>query len=84
MQPDIDMHWSIAEQLPETAGCRYSFIAVIVGYVTAIHRKMKELECRENTVAILSQPSLGLGGHKDVVEYAKEIISEDVSLKLFK
>lgn len=78
------MHWSLAEQLPEIAGCRYSFVAVIVGYVTAIHRKMKEMENRENTVALLSQPSLGLGGHEDIVEYAKEIISEDISLKLFK
>lgn len=78
------MHWSIAEQLPETAGCRYSFIAVIVGYITAIHKKMKESESRENMVALLSQPSLGLGGHEDVVEYAKEVISEDISLKLFK
>lgn len=78
------MHWSIAEQLPETAGCRYSFIAVIMGYVTAIHKKMKEMENRENAILALSQPSLGLAGHEDVVEYAKEIISEDISLKLFK
>lgn len=78
------MHWSIAEQLPETAGCRYSFIAVIVGYVTAINKKMKEMEDRESAVVLLSQPSLGLGGHEDVVNYAKEIISEDISLKLFK
>lgn len=78
------MHWSIAEQLPETAGCRYSFVAVIVGYITAIHRKMKETERRETAVALLSQPSLGLGGLDNIVEYAKEIISEDISLKLFK
>lgn len=78
------MHWSIAEQLPETAGCRYSFIAVIVGYVTAINKKMKEMEDRESAVVLLSQPSLGLGGHEHVVNYAKEIISEDISLKLFK
>lgn len=78
------MHWSIAEQLPNTAGCRYSFITVIVGFVTAIHRKIKEMENRENGVLLLSQPSLGLGGHEDVVEYANKIISEDISLKLFK
>lgn len=76
------MNWNLAEQLPEEAACRHTFSTVIAGYINAIYLKMKEKH-EGIVVPVLSQPSLGLGAHEDVVEYAKEIISGDLSQKLF-
>lgn len=77
------MNWNIAEQLPESAGCRASFNTVIAGYINAIYLRLKQNERRQQIVAVLSQPSLGLAAHEDVVEFAKEIISGELSQKLF-
>lgn len=77
------MNFNLAEQLPELAGCRNSFNTVIAGYINAVYLKLKETEDRQHTVAILSQPSLGLGAHENVVGFAKKIISGEISQKLF-
>ncbi|XP_018571015.1 DNA polymerase epsilon catalytic subunit A [Anoplophora glabripennis] len=77
----IDMNWNIAEQLPEAANCRNNFTIVIAGYLTAIYTHLKERE--QTSVAVLSQPSLGLGGYEDVVEYAKELLAGEISQTLF-
>lgn len=77
------MNWNIAEQLPETAGCRNSFNTVIAGYINAIYLKLKQNDHQQNAVSVFSQPSLGLAAHEDVVEFAKEIISGEISQKLF-
>ncbi|XP_025837463.1 DNA polymerase epsilon catalytic subunit A [Agrilus planipennis] len=81
-EPMVVMNWNIAEQLPETAGCRNSFKAIVAGYIHAIHLKLKETES-SNVPVTLSQPSLGLTAHKDVVEFARELISRDISQNLF-
>lgn len=77
------MNWNLAEKLPETASCRNSFNAVIAGYINAVYTKMKETENTTIARAVLSQPSLGIGANEDVAEYAKEILSGEISQKLF-
>ncbi|KAJ8965898.1 hypothetical protein NQ314_003839 [Rhamnusium bicolor] len=81
--PMVVMNWNIAEQLPEAANCRNNFNAVIAGYINAIYVRLKQ--CQQTTVsaAILSQPSLGLAGHEDVVEYAKDLLAGEISQTLF-
>lgn len=75
------MNWDLAERLPETGSCRYSFKTVIAGYINAVYSKLKQNE-NQSMVAVLSQPPLGLGAHEDVVEYAKEILSGEITQKL--
>lgn len=77
------MNWNIAEQLPEAAGCRNSFSAIIAGYINMIHLRLKQNERPQQRVAVQSQPSLGLSAYEDVVEFAKELISGEISQKLF-
>ncbi|CAG9765603.1 unnamed protein product [Ceutorhynchus assimilis] len=79
----LSSHWNIAEQLTEQGSCRRNFETIIAGYVTSIYVKLKE----KKTTAVplvLSQPSYGLASHEDVVEYAKELISGEISQELFK
>lgn len=75
------MNWNIAEQLPEAANCKNNFSAVIAGYINAIYTRLKQRE--QTSVAVLSQPSLGLGAHEEVVEYAKELLAGEISQTLF-
>lgn len=76
------MNWNIADQLPEAAGCRNSFNTVIAGYVNAVHMKLKEVGNQQTTIA-LSQPTFGLVAYDDVVKFAKDIISGEISQNLF-
>lgn len=77
------MNWNLAEQLPELAGCRNSFSAIIAGYINAIYTKLGQTEAVQATL-VLTQPSLGIGAHEEVVTFAKEIISGEISQNLFK
>ncbi|KAJ8911866.1 hypothetical protein NQ315_012532 [Exocentrus adspersus] len=81
LQPVVVMNWNIAEQLPEAANCRNHFNAVIAGFINAIYVRLKEREV--TTVAMHSQPSLGLASREDVVEYAKELLEGEISQTLF-
>lgn len=77
------MNWNLAEQLPETAGCRNSFNTVIAGYINTIHMKLKEVDRSQQSVIALSQPTYGLVAYEDVVRFAKDIISGEISQNLF-
>jgi hypothetical protein len=77
------MNWNLAERLPESGGCRNGFNAVIAGYINAVYTRMKQMENSTIVRAVCSQPSLGLGAHEEVAEYAKEILSGEISQKLF-
>ncbi|XP_044265120.1 DNA polymerase epsilon catalytic subunit 1 isoform X2 [Tribolium madens] len=81
-EPTVVMNWNLAERLPETGGCRASFNAVIAGYINAIYTKMKQTENRIAR-AVLSQPSFGIGANEDVAQYAKDILSGEITQKLF-
>lgn len=77
------MNWNLADLLPENGGCRNSFNAVIAGYINAVYTKMKENENSTIARAVLSQPLLGIGANEDVAEYAKDILSGEITQKLF-
>ncbi|XP_050295840.1 DNA polymerase epsilon catalytic subunit 1 [Anthonomus grandis grandis] len=83
-EPVMSSHWNIAEQLPQKAGCRRSFEAIMASYIGAIYLKLKEN--KETTLpTVMSQPTYGLGNRDDVVEYAKQLLAGDgeVSQQLF-
>ncbi|KAF2878625.1 hypothetical protein ILUMI_27547, partial [Ignelater luminosus] len=83
-EPVIVMNWNLAEQLPETAGCRNSFNAIIAGYINAVYAQLKQTEMNDGPIIALSQPSFGLGAHEQVAKFAKEIISGELSQNLFR
>ncbi|KAF5297091.1 hypothetical protein FQA39_LY02671 [Lamprigera yunnana] len=83
-EPVIVMNWNLIEQLPEKAGCRNSFNAIIAGYINAIYMKLREHKNNDEAVIVGTQSTLGLGAHEDVVKYAREIIVGEISQNLFK
>ncbi|XP_066147109.1 DNA polymerase epsilon catalytic subunit 1 [Euwallacea fornicatus] len=82
-EPILDCHWNLIEQLPERADCRRSFEAVVAGYIYAIYTKLRQNKTVKMP-AVLSQPSFGLAVHDEVIEYAKELLSGEISQNLFK
>ncbi|EFN67414.1 DNA polymerase epsilon catalytic subunit A [Camponotus floridanus] len=89
--PQIVMSWSLMECLPKESGCQASFNAVIAGYINMIYRCMIENETN-NTARPRRRGSqsqsfiapLGLGALENTAEYAKKLISGEMSQKLFK
>lgn len=75
-QPILMMNWSLAEQLPEIAGCRNSFKAIIAGYVNAIYFKTHKNPDR-------TLLSLTADEKQDIAEFAIDILRDDLSQKLF-
>ncbi|CAH0549983.1 unnamed protein product [Brassicogethes aeneus] len=81
----VVMKWNIADQqLPEGAGCRNNFNAVLAGYINAIYTQLKSRH-GDTTVhqALSSQPSYGLAAHDDVIEYAQNLLQGEISQTLF-
>ncbi|XP_067207203.1 DNA polymerase epsilon catalytic subunit 1 isoform X2 [Linepithema humile] len=88
--PQIVMNWSLMECLPQEAGCQASFNAVTAGYINAVYQCMMETETN-NTVRPRRQSQsqsvvgpLGLGALENTAEFAKKLISGEMSQKLFK
>ncbi|XP_028047433.2 DNA polymerase epsilon catalytic subunit 1 [Monomorium pharaonis] len=89
--PQIMMNWSLEECLPKEAGCQASFKAIIAGYINAVYQCMIENEAN-NTVKPRRRHSqsqsfiapLGLGALENTAEFAKKLISGEMSQRLFK
>lgn len=77
--------------LPTEAGCQASFNAIIAGYINAVYQYMVEKEVN-NTIRPRRRQSqsqsftmpLGLGALENTAEFAKKLISGEMSQKLFK
>lgn len=85
------MNWSLEECLPKEAGCRASFKTEIAGYISAMYRCMIENEAndttrprrRHNQSQSFIAP-LGLGALEYTAVFAKKLILEEMSRRLFK
>lgn len=85
------MNWNLVECLPKEARCQESFNAVIAGYINAVYQCMIENEAN-NTMRPRRRHSqsqsfiapLGLGALENTAEFAKKLISGEMSQKLFK
>ncbi|KAL6267362.1 hypothetical protein P5V15_000437 [Pogonomyrmex californicus] len=89
--PQIMMNWSLMECLPEEAGCQASFNAVIAGYINAIYQCMVENETnnslrprRRYSQSQSFIAPLGLGALENTADFAKKLISGEMSQRLFK
>ncbi|XP_024876270.1 DNA polymerase epsilon catalytic subunit A [Temnothorax curvispinosus] len=89
--PQIMMNWSLMECLPKEAGCQASFNAVVAGYINVVYQCMIENEAN-NSVRPRRRHSqsqsfiapLGLGALENTAEFAKKLISGEMSQRLFK
>ncbi|XP_076638395.1 DNA polymerase epsilon catalytic subunit 1 isoform X3 [Colletes latitarsis] len=90
--PKIIMKWNLMECLPKEAACQSSFSAIIAGYINALYQFMSENEQLNATVrprrrsTSLSQSlsaQLGLGALENTADFVKQLISGDMSQKLF-
>ncbi|XP_011332677.2 DNA polymerase epsilon catalytic subunit A isoform X4 [Ooceraea biroi] len=87
--PKVVMNWSLMECLPKEAGCQANFSTVIAGYINTIHQCMIDNEAnhtvrpRRRQSQSLTAP-LGLGALENTAEFAKKMISGEMSQKLFK
>jgi len=78
------------ECLPKEAGCQASFSAVVAGYINAVYQCMKNES--DDTVRPRRRHSqsqsfiapLGLGALENTAEFAKKLISGEMSQRLFK
>ncbi|KAG7199297.1 hypothetical protein KM043_018152 [Ampulex compressa] len=90
--PEIVMNWNLMESLPKEVACQASFSAIIAGYISVIYQCMTENEQLNSTIkprkrrSSLSQTltaPLGLGALENTADFAKKLISGDMSQKLF-
>ncbi|PBC29548.1 DNA polymerase epsilon catalytic subunit A [Apis cerana cerana] len=87
--PEIVMNWNLMECLPKEAACQSSFSAIIAGYINAIYQFISENELnatikprrKSNSQSLAAQ--LGLGSLENTANFAKKLISGDMSQKLF-
>lgn len=87
------MNWNLAEYLPEEVKCRSSFSNVIAAYINAVYEYMwsdpdraltqTPIRRRPSTSQSSYRPQLGLGAHKNASEFAKNLITGELSQKLF-
>ncbi|CAL7943087.1 unnamed protein product [Xylocopa violacea] len=89
--PEIVMNWNLMECLPKEAACRSSFSSIIVGYINAIYQFMSQNELN-TSVKPRRRPSsfsqsltgqLGLGSLENTADFARKLISGDMSQELF-
>ncbi|KAL1117393.1 hypothetical protein AAG570_004719, partial [Ranatra chinensis] len=95
-QPEIVMNWNLCEYLPETntgGGGRVQsmFTSVIAGYIGCVYEFLNQSEPVECTPRRALHPGAaatqtlptGVGAHNNTVEFAKSLITGDLSQKLF-
>lgn len=87
------MNWNLTEYLPKVARCKQYFETIIVAFIVNVNNHMQEMIPDGSTPRIrqrrssLSQqqltPHFGVGVSEDASEYAKKLLSGDISRKLF-
>ncbi|RZF46596.1 hypothetical protein LSTR_LSTR002928 [Laodelphax striatellus] len=94
--PEVVMTWNLMDHLPDVLRkIKSEFIAVVVSYICAIYKFLKEKEKKSNTPrmrlsgiigadAQTQTRGLGVGAHEEAPEFAKNLISEQLAPKLFK
>ncbi|KAK0098900.1 hypothetical protein PV326_000061 [Microctonus aethiopoides] len=94
--PEIIMNWNLSEILPQEASCQATFNAIIAGYITAIFDFMNKVEpanggmtprirkrCNSSALSQTMSAQLGLGSLENTSAFAKKLISNEMSQKLF-
>ncbi|CAM1314648.1 POLE (predicted), partial [Pycnogonum litorale] len=88
--PDIEMNWDIGKYLPEEASCQENFKILIAGYISSLYNyNRSQYGCRtpgrtplQKKTASQAQKA-GTSMLADTVKFAQELISGEMSQKLF-
>ena len=91
--PEVVMNWNLMKALPKEASCQESFSAIIAGYIITIYQYINESQPasatprrRKRRDSALSQTistDFGVGTNEDIAQFAKKLISGQMSQKLF-
>ncbi|CAB0006743.1 unnamed protein product, partial [Nesidiocoris tenuis] len=89
--PEIVMNWNLSEFLPEEANVQGHFTTIIATYISTIYQFMAESEPvlgtpmrRQTTASQATQTApTGVGAHLSTAEFAKNLITGELSQKLF-
>ena len=86
------MNWNLSQYLPTAANVQTSFNSVVAGYISAIWSKIREEDRAPKTPSRRKNQSsqsqtqitpLGVGVHESVEEFAKNIVTGEMSQQLF-
>lgn len=85
------MNWNMMEFLPEEGGIRKYFNDIVAGFIHAIYTRLITNDVmsatpkrRKTTLSQLTQSApLGVEAHEDTAAFAKELISSELTDKLF-
>lgn len=85
----IEMNWNISEFLPDVCHSRKCFEETIAIYMSAIYKHMRSIDSTtkkqisESLSQITQSNLLGVASCESTAEYAKTIISEELTTRLF-
>ena len=86
------MNWNVVEHLQNVGGCREYFSTIVAGYISAIYQHLKQVDqpqtpVRQRRLGSQSQvctPPVGIGRFTTTADYAKQLITGEMSQKLYK
>jgi len=85
----IEMNWNISEFLPNVCHARKHFEETIAVYMSAIYKHMRSIDSvtlkriSESLSQITQSNMLGVASCESVAEYAKTVISDELTTRLF-
>lgn len=83
------MNWNISEFLPDVCNARTIFEETIAIYMSAIYKHMRSMDSvtqkqiSESLSQVTQSNMLGVAACESITKYAKTIIAEDLTTKLF-
>jgi len=83
------MNWNISEFLPNVCHARKHFEETIAVYMSAIYKHMRSIDSAtlkrisESLSQVTQSNMLGVASCESVAEYAKTVISDELTTRLF-
>jgi len=85
----IEMNWNISEFLPDVCHAREHFDEIIVIYMSAVYKHMRLIDSvtlkriSESLSQVTQNNMLGVASCESIAEYAKTVIADELTTKLF-
>lgn len=85
----IEMNWNISEFLPDVCHAREHFEETIVIYMSAVYKYMRSIDSvtmkriSESLSQVTQSNMLGVASCESVAEYAKTVIADELTTRLF-
>jgi len=85
----IEMNWNISEFLPNVCHAREHFEEIIVIYMSAVYKYMRSIDSvaqkriSESLLQVTQSNMLGVASCENVAKYAKTVIADELTNRLF-